>query len=262
MSRRGELFLTWFGEGVIVTIGKVFVLPSFTRSPRPPIRREDSMNNTTERTYLLIFGILAAIGLATDQASKYVVFTYHYPSNEFEQDVRTPIIPGAFDLRCGWYYPERETESHPLASLRWMGGERMPHVNKGALFGIGNDGGGMNLFFAIVSFGAACFIIAWVIRSSVARDRILCIALGLILGGTLGNLYDRIVFGGVRDFLHWYGWFVWPDFNIADVCLVCGATTLMVHSLFVAETPTEPAPATNEPAAVVPAEPQLETKIQ
>lgn len=220
------------------------------------------MNNTTERTYLLLFGVLAAIGLATDQASKYVVFTYHYPSSEFEHDVRTTVIPGAFDLRCGWDYPERGNESHPLASLRWMGGDRMPHVNKGALFGIGGDGGGMNLFFGIVSFGAACFIVAWVLRTAVARDRILCIALGLILGGTLGNLYDRIVFTGVRDFLHWYAFFNWPDFNIADVCLVCGATTLMAHSLFVAESPAEPAPATNEPADVVPAEAQLETKIQ
>ncbi len=218
------------------------------------------MNTKPERTYLLLFGILAAVGLAADQATKYIVFTYHYPPAENQVDVRTPIIPGAFDLHCGWEYENPKNANHPLAFLRWMGGDRMPHVNKGALFGIGNDGSGMNLFFTIVSFAAACFIVVWVARSAVARDRFLCIALGLILGGTLGNLYDRIVFSGVRDFLHWHLWFIWPDFNIADVCLVCGASTLMVHSFFVAETPSEPTPAA-VPTADVPADAQLETKI-
>ena len=218
------------------------------------------MNNTTERTYLLLFGILAALGLAADQASKYVVFTYHYPTAEHQADVRTPIISDVFDLRCLWENEQPQNQEHPLASLRWMGGDRMPHINRGALFGLGSDGGGMNTFFAIVSFGAACFIIAWVVRSSVARDLLLCIALGLILGGTLGNLYDRIVFGGVRDFLYWHLWFIWPDFNIADVCLVCGASTLLVHSLFIAETPAEPTPTVNEPAPIVSAEAQTEVR--
>ena len=47
-------------------------------------------------------------------------------------------------------------------------------------------------------------------------------ALGLILGGTLGNLYDRVVYDGVRDFIDWhYHDLEWPVFNIADCCLVC-----------------------------------------
>ena len=101
---------------------------------------------------------------------------------------------------------------------------------------IGYDGGGMNTFFAAISILAAGFIIFWTTRASVARDRFLCLALGLILGGTLGNLYDRIVFGGVRDFLHcYYDTHIWPDFNIADCCLVCGAGVLLVHSFFVSD---------------------------
>ena len=57
-----------------------------------------------------------------------------------------------------------------------------------------------------------------------------CIALGLILGGTLGNFYDRVVFNGVRDFLHWNYLFDWPVFNLADSCLVCGACLLLLQA--------------------------------
>jgi lipoprotein signal peptidase len=45
----------------------------------------------------------------------------------------------------------------------------------------------------------------------------------------MGNLYDRVVFGGVRDFLHFYK-FEWPVFNIADCCLVLGAGLLLVQA--------------------------------
>src|SRR5436190_697365 len=64
------------------------------------------------------------------------------------------------------------------------------------------------------------------------RDLNLCFALGLILGGTLGNFYDRIVFDGVRDFLYWHKGIDWPVFNIADCCLVCGAGFLLLEAFF------------------------------
>jgi len=53
--------------------------------------------------------------------------------------------------------------------------------------------------------------------------------LGLILAGTLGNLYDRVVFNGVRDFLYFH-LIEWPVFNIADCCLVCGAFLLLAQA--------------------------------
>lgn len=72
-------------------------------------------------------------------------------------------------------------------------------------------------------------------RHAAAADRWLCLALGLILAGTLGNLYDRIVFLGVRDFLQWYYLFNFPRFNIADSCLVCGASVLLLQAFFAKE---------------------------
>jgi len=93
---------------------------------------------------------------------------------------------------------------------------------------------------------AAAGILVWVSRKSTAQDRWLCAALGLIFGGTIGNLYDRLVFNGVRDFLYFYK-VEWPVFNVADCCLVVGAIMLMLHAFFSRE------PKVETPAAVVPA---------
>ena len=201
------------------------------------------MKFSTERPYLWLFAILAVVGLAADQASKYVVFAKLYPDAPGDQTIPLDVIPSYFALQTN-YTHDQDAGDLPLSFLRTIGGDRLPHVNKGALFGIGNSGDGMNPYFAALSILAACFITFWASRPSVAGDRFLCLALGLILGGTLGNLYDRIVFGGVRDFLHcYYGTHVWPDFNIADCCLVCGAGVLLAHSLLVTEaTPEAPKP--------------------
>ncbi len=207
------------------------------------------MNVASKRPYLWLVGVMAFVGLAADQASKYIVFAQLYPGNHSYE-----VIPGNFELRAG-YTSDEDKGDGPLSFLRTISGKRSPHVNRGALFGIGNaddPSGGWNTFFASISVAAALFIVFWVSRPAVAQDRFLCLALGLILAGTLGNLYDRIVFSGVRDFLHFYyisegpdGRSVrnWPDFNIADCCLVCGAGILLVHSFLVSEKTTAPAQA-------------------
>lgn len=199
------------------------------------------MNAPTDRPYLMLFGLLALVGLIADQTSKYVVFAWLYPGENERQSVY-PLIPQAFDLETNYLF-EHHPANESLAYLRTLSGSRVPHVNRGALFGIGNgdpDTGGFNNVFAVVSFLAAGFILIWAFRPLVAQDRILTAALGCILGGTLGNFYDRLVFGGVRDFLHWYAGFNWPIFNIADCCLVCGAGLLLIHSFFVHDSVPEP----------------------
>jgi len=199
------------------------------------------MSFLKDRPYYWLFGILALVGFVTDQASKYVVFARLYPADDREQTCDFIVIPDAFSLRTNYTYDIDEGDQ-PLSMLRTVSGARLPHLNRGALFGWGNSENatdGWNSFFATVSLAAACFILVWAARPNVAQDRFLNIALGLILGGTLGNLYDRVVFGGVRDFLHWYAGYSWPDFNIADSCLVCGACILFVHSFFVRDAEDE-----------------------
>src|SRR5207248_1102532 len=102
-------------------------------------------------------------------------------------------------------------------------GNLVPFVNRGALFGwMQGSGLKANTGFAIISLLAAVAILVWIAQRATATDFALCVCLGLILAGTLGNFYDRVMFGGVRDFLHWKTP-DWPVFNIADCCLVIGA---------------------------------------
>ncbi len=133
-----------------------------------------------------------------------------------------------------------------------MNGPVPPRVNHGALYGLGNSHKELaNTIFAIISLVAAIGIGWWGTRPSVRRDGWLSAALGLILGGTIGNLFDRIVFGGVRDFLHWY-LFEFPVFNIADSCLVTGAIMLIFGAAFLHPGNAKSVPATAEqnPAGV------------
>ena len=219
-----------------------------------------------QRSYRWLFLGLALFGLAADQASKYGVFRWLHNGGRTEErgafrswtDQR-----GEYDIVPGWFKFTAEFDpTTPLcdcgaSGLQTWSAPVMPRVNKGALFGIGGHHKELaNNIFAGVSVLAALAILVWGTRRSTSHDRWLSIALGLILGGTIGNFYDRIVFGGVRDFLHcYYDKHVWPDFNIADCCLVCGAGVLLVHSFFVTEPAAQPAPA--EPAvAAAPAEVQ------
>jgi signal peptidase II len=67
-------------------------------------------------------------------------------------------------------------------------------------------------------------------------DRLSALALGLILGGAVGNLLDRLIYGAVVDFLRlqlWVG-YSWPDFNVADSSIVIGVA-LLVLELFARE---------------------------
>jgi signal peptidase II len=88
---------------------------------------------------------------------------------------------------------------------------------------------------------AATGIAVWILRGK-NLPILNCLCLALILGGAIGNLYDRIVYERVRDFIDvWPGlawpsqrsWlYHWPTFNVADVAIVVGVAGLMVSSLF------------------------------
>ena len=170
---------------------------------------------------------IALVGAMADQASKYVVFGWlHNHPTRYDRISGTgsyEIIPHAFRLHVQ-YNGDRPTNWLQT----WSSSDELPRVNQGALFGLGNQHAvAANYFFALVSVVAGVAIIGFSFRPGTARDRWLCLSLGLILAGTLGNLYDRIVFQGVRDFLYYYYLVDWPVFNVADCCLVCGAFVLL-----------------------------------
>jgi signal peptidase II len=175
------------------------------------------------RSRHLLFWTLAAVGCAADLWTKRWMFSQP-------------------DLLAGstlWIWPE-----HVGFQLS---------LNEGALFGMGQ--GNVWLFVAC-SLAAAIAIPTWLFVFGGARDRALTIVLGCILGGVLGNLYDRLGLPGlqwgaldparegervyaVRDFIllawHWDpDWrhrVVWPNFNVADSLLVCGGAALLVLSM-------------------------------
>jgi lipoprotein signal peptidase len=82
---------------------------------------------------------------------------------------------------------------------------------------------------AAIALGVAAALVAWLAR---APDRWTALALGLVLGGAIGNVIDRIRFGAVVDFidLHAFGWH-WYVFNLADSAIVVGVGLLLAHAL-------------------------------
>ncbi len=97
-------------------------------------------------------------------------------------------------------------------------------LNKGAAFGLFKD---QKMLFMALSVLVIMFIIYYTLRKKITNSAVL-IALGLVLGGTVGNLVDRVRLGYVIDFLD-LG--VWPVFNIADSCITTGAAILILKML-------------------------------
>lgn len=103
--------------------------------------------------------------------------------------------------------------------------------NKGAAFSfLANQGGWQRWFFTVLGIGAALFIVHLLKRH--AGQRMFCWALALILGGAVGNVIDRVLYGHVIDFLDFHvgGWH-WPAFNVADSAICIGAVLFVLDEL-------------------------------
>jgi len=132
-------------------------------------------------------------------------------------------------------------------------------VNIGAVFGVG---AGKGALFASLSILAAGGILIWLFWFQAARSWWLTVTMGLITGGIIGNLYDRLGMwwqpgyppewkSGVRDWILWQAsdqW-KWPNFNIADSLLVVGAGMLLWQSFFFppGEEDSEPDSSSDQP---------------
>ncbi|HYH43752.1 MAG TPA: signal peptidase II [Burkholderiales bacterium] len=99
--------------------------------------------------------------------------------------------------------------------------------NLGAAFSFLSDAGGWQRgFFITLALGASGWI-TWLLYKH-PRETLFCFALSLILGGALGNVIDRVLYGAVVDFLDFHAFgFHWPAFNVADMGISCGAVLLI-----------------------------------
>lgn len=105
--------------------------------------------------------------------------------------------------------------------------------NTGAAFSFLSEAGGwQRWFFALVAVVVSAALLIWMRRTPRAQWW-LGMAQALVLGGALGNLYDRMVHGYVIDFisLH-YGEYYFPAFNLADTAITMGAVLLIIDALF------------------------------
>lgn len=161
------------------------------------------------------FGRLAWLWLALlvfvlDQGSKQVVLQV------LEYGQRVVVLDGYFD---------------------WV------HVyNRGAAFSfLADESGWQRWFFAAIALGVSAVLVVWLKRLK-ADETWLAIALAMVLGGALGNLYDRMVLGHVVDFIlvHWQDHYRFPAFNLADSAITVGAVMLALD-MFKSKKSGEPA---------------------
>jgi len=144
----------------------------------------------------VVFLIPAAVIIAVDQITKQFFWRQFVPGHNVD------VIPGILRITLV--------------------------KNTGAAFGIFEGG---RIFFIIASIIAVGFILYLGLRLP-ATDRYKKLLLGLILGGAVGNLIDRVYDGAVIDFIemgvagHW-----WPVYNVADIAVTVGAVMLLFHLL-------------------------------
>jgi signal peptidase II len=172
----------------------------------------------------IVFGVVAAVAATADLVTKSVAFAaLGMPGS----GRRVEIVPRILSFET--------------------------NLNEGALFGMGQ---GFSAGFAAISLVAIVGILGLMSRPATRQDPWLVLALGLIVGGIVGNLYDRLGLPGlawhapperigepvraVRDWIHFQlpGVIDWPIFNLADSWLVAGAGLLLLMSL---RRPSEPA---------------------
>lgn len=100
--------------------------------------------------------------------------------------------------------------------------------NTGSAFGLFRDTAGGRILLTIIGLGAIVAIL-WMLRQARDDQKRFTWALGLVAGGALGNVLDRILYGKVTDFVVWrYYDKEWPTFNVADVALVIGVGLLFL----------------------------------
>jgi signal peptidase II len=157
----------------------------------------------TRRKYVL-FSVFAVLSLVLDQWTKVLARDVLRPRGPFNPKV---VVQGFFDLR----YAE----------------------NPGVAFSMLQDLPGGRLLLTALALVALVVVIAYLRKTPVEATRV-HIALGLVGGGAIGNLVDRVMYGKVTDFIVWKkGIHEWPAFNIADAALCVGVGLILLDWIIV-----------------------------
>ena len=204
-----------------------------SRPPAPAAShaRGEQASWRSPASWARLAGVFAG-GLAVDLWSKYWAFG-NVAGSPVELTREKVLEDPSFALP---HHPRVEALPWDLLDFRLV-------LNYGAVFGIGQHRRELFIVFTVLATTAAVLLFA---RGTRARMRSAHVAIGLILAGGLGNLYDRMVYGAVRDFLHMLpGWelpngWMWPGnsttdvfpwvFNVADVLLLAGMALFVITS--------------------------------
>jgi signal peptidase II len=158
--------------------------------------------HSSTKTRNVVFGIAAVLSLGLDQWTKVLAREQLRPLGPWKSKV---IVQNYFDLRFS--------------------------ENTGVAFGMFQQLPGGRIWLTVVALAALLLVGYYLTRSSPKQTR-LHLALGLVGGGAIGNLVDRIAFGRVTDFIVWHvGSHEWPAFNIADAALVVGVCLMALDML-------------------------------
>ena len=143
-------------------------------------------------------GVLAAAVFVLDRFTKWII-----ESRVSVMDTHT-VIPGFFDI--------------------------VHSTNRGVAFSLFHDSTSpWRTTLLILAAAVALAIVGWMIWRSQNLRPLSLLGLALIFGGAAGNLFDRVVWGGVTDFLDFYiGTMHWPAFNVADSAVVVGSGLLLL----------------------------------
>ena len=154
------------------------------------------------KTRNILFGVSAVISLVLDQWTKVLARTHLKPLGPWGGKT---VIANYFDLRFS--------------------------ENTGVAFGMFQRLPGGRLWLTLIALVALLLVGYYLLKSGPRQTR-LHLALGLVGGGAIGNLVDRIAFGRVTDFIVWkVGTHEWPAFNIADAALVVGVALMALDML-------------------------------
>ena len=126
------------------------------------------------------------------------------------------------------YFGETSCGSHRAVLTPFL--DLVLACNRGVSFGMFNQFAQFNT--AVFSAAAGIIVVVLIVWLARTRGPFLAAAIGLIIGGAVGNVIDRLRFGGVVDFLYFHaGAWYWPAFNLADSAICIGVAAMLIDSL-------------------------------